>query len=138
MNERLVTRWIGVFGNELIDPRGTPLDCLCATLERKMQYEKGERDFVMLQHKFEIEWADGQKEMRTSTLCKYGEPEGSGRYSAMAELVGVPCAVATMMVLDGEIKQKGIIAPVTPEISEPIRIKLKEGYGIELMEKTLT
>ena len=130
-------RWIGLFSDEPIEPRGTPLDCLCATLEKKMQYQKGERDFVMLQHKFEIEHKDGQKEMRTSTLCNYGEPEGSGGYSAMARLVGVPCAVTVLMILNGEIKQKGILAPVTPELSEPIRIKLKEQYGIELAEKTL-
>jgi len=130
-------RWVGLLGDEPIEPRGTPLDCLCATLEKKMQYEKGERDFVMLQHKFEIEWPSGKKETRTSTLTEYGEPEGSGGYSALAKLVGVPCAVAVLMVLNGEIKEKGILAPVTPELSEPIRIKLKEQYGIELTEKTL-
>jgi saccharopine dehydrogenase (NADP+, L-glutamate forming) len=137
--ERIVAglRWFGLFSDEKITPRGTPLDTLCATLEKKMQYEEGERDFVMLQHKFEIEWADGKKEMRTSTLAEYGEPEGSGGYSAMAKLVGVPCAVAVLMVLNGEIKEKGILAPVTPELAEPIRIKLKEQYGIELKEKTL-
>jgi saccharopine dehydrogenase (NADP+, L-glutamate forming) len=131
-------RWVGVFSTtERIDPRGTPLDVLCASLEKKMQYEKGERDMVMLQHKFFIEWADGKKETRTSTLAEYGEPEGSGGYSAMAKLVGVPCAVAVQMVLNGEIKDKGILAPVTPELSEPIRLKLAEQYGIELTEKTL-
>ena len=47
----------------------------------------------MLQHKFEIEHKDGSKETRTSTLCEYGAPIGSGGYSAMAKLVGVPCGV---------------------------------------------
>ncbi|TPR03839.1 hypothetical protein CAN33_002140 [Aspergillus niger] len=65
-------RWIGLFSDEQITPRGNPLDTLCATLEKKMQYEEGERDLVMLQHKFEIEHKDGQKETRTSTLCEYG------------------------------------------------------------------
>jgi len=27
-------------------PKGNPLDTLCATLEEKMAYEDGERDFV--------------------------------------------------------------------------------------------
>ena len=130
-------RWVGLFSDETIEPRGTALDCLCASLEKKMQYEKGERDMVMLQHKFEIEHKDGRKETRTSTLCDYGEKEGSGGYSAMARLVGVPCAVTVLMILNGEIKQKGILAPVTPELSEPIRVKLQEQYGIELTEKTL-
>ena len=130
-------RWVGLFSDETIEPKGTPLDCLCATLEKKMKYEKGERDFIMLQHKFEIQHKDGSKEMRTSTLVDYGEPEGSGGYSAMARLVGVPCAVAVLMILKGEIKDKGILAPVTPELAEPIRLKLKEEYGIDLVEKAL-
>lgn len=129
-------RWYGLFSDDKIEPRGTPLDCLCATLEKKQQYFEGERDFVMLQHKFRIEWADGKKEMRTSTLTAYGEPTGSGGYSAMARLVGVPCAVATIMVLNGEISDKGVLAPVTPKYSEPIRKKLLD-YGIDMKEKTV-
>lgn len=88
----------------------------------------------MLQHKFEIEHADGKKETRTSTLCEYGEPNGT---TAMAKLVGVPCAVAVLQVLDGKIDQKGVLAPMSPEIVEPLRLELKEKYGIEMKEKTL-
>lgn len=81
-------RWIGLFSDEKITPRSTPLDTLCATLEGKMAYEAEERDFVFLQHRFEIEHKDGRKETRTSTLCEYGDPKG---YSAMAKTVGIPC-----------------------------------------------
>ncbi|MCJ1248289.1 Saccharopine dehydrogenase [NADP(+), L-glutamate-forming] [Trapelia coarctata] len=126
-------RWIGLFSDEKITPRGTPLDTLCATLEQKMQYGPGERDLVMLQHKFEIEWADGRKETRTSTLCEYGDPKG---YSAMAKLVGIPCGVAIKQVLDGTISEKGILAPMTPKINNPLMAELKK-YGIELTEETL-
>lgn len=31
------------FSSEKITPRGNPLDTLCATLEKKMQFEEGER-----------------------------------------------------------------------------------------------
>lgn len=96
-------RWIGLFSDEQIVPRGNALDTLCATLEKKMQYGPGERDMVMLQHKFEIENKDGSKETRTSTLCEYGDPSG---YSAMAKLVGVPCGVAVKQVLDGTLSKK--------------------------------
>ncbi|TAQ86905.1 hypothetical protein B7494_g4758 [Chlorociboria aeruginascens] len=86
--ERLLAglKWIGIFSSETIIPRGNPLDTLCATLEKKMQFEEGERDLVMLQHKFEIEYKDGKKETKTSTLCEYGAPVGSNGYSAMAKL----------------------------------------------------
>jgi len=54
-------KWLGLFGEKLNTPRGNPLDTLCATLEEKMQYGEHERDMVMLQHRFEIELADGTK-----------------------------------------------------------------------------
>lgn len=100
-----------------------------------MQYEPGERDLVQLQHKFGITHANGTKEVRTSSLTEYGDPAG---YSAMAKLVGVPCAVAVQQVLNGTISKRGVFAPMDPEIVEPIRLELKEKYGIELKEKTIS
>lgn len=128
-------RWIGLFSDEQITPRGNPLDTLCATLEKKMQFEEGERDLVMLQHKFEIENADGSRETRTSTLCEYGDPKG---YSAMAKTVGVPCGVAVKQVLNGTISDKGVLAPMNSKINEPLMKELKEKYGIFLIEKTIS
>ena len=125
-------RWIGLFSEEAVTPRSTPLDTLCATLEKKMAYEEGERDLVFLQHKFEIEHADGKHETRTSTLCDYGDPKG---YSAMARLVGIPCGVAVMQVLEGKLP-KGLLAPYKPEVCDPLREELK-GWGIEMVEKTV-
>lgn len=127
-------KWLGLFSDTEISPCNTPLDTLCATLEQKMQYEEGERDFVMLQHKFEIEHENGKKEIRTSTLCEYGDPKG---YTAMARLVGVPCAVAVKQVLNGKISDRGVIAPMSTHISEPLRLELLEKHGIEMKEKTL-
>ena len=53
-------RCIGLFSAEKIEPKAKNLlDTLCARLERLMKYEDGERDLVMLQHKFFVEWQDG-------------------------------------------------------------------------------
>ncbi|KAF7552568.1 hypothetical protein G7046_g7365 [Stylonectria norvegica] len=128
-------RWIGLFSDEKVTPRGNPLDTLCATLEKKMQFEEGERDLVMLQHKFEIEHKDGSRETRTSTLVDNGDPKG---YSAMAKLVGVPCAVAVKQVLNGTLSEKGVLAPMTSKINGPIMKELKEKYGIFCVEKTVS
>lgn len=129
-------KWLGMFSETPITPRGNPLDTLCATLEELMQYGPNERDLVILQHKFGIEWADGKKETRTSTLVDYGVPGG---YSSMAKLVGVPCAVAVLEVLkhQGAFAKPGLYAPMTPEINDPIMKTLKDDYGIYLTEKTL-
>lgn len=134
--ERIIAgfKWLGLFSDNKTTPRGNPLDTLCATLEDLMQYEEGERDLVCLQHKFGIEWADGSKETRTSTLVDYGNPDG---YSSMAKLVGVPCAVATQQILDGTLSKKGLLAPMSSELNDPIMKTLKDKYGIYLVEKTI-
>lgn len=134
--ERILSgfKWLGLFSDNKTTPRGNPLDTLCATLEDLMQYEEGERDLVCLQHKFGIEWADGSKETRTSTLVDYGNPEG---YSSMAKLVGVPCAVATQQILDGTLSKRGLLAPMSSELNDPIMKTLKDKYGIYLVEKTI-
>lgn len=117
-----------------------------------MKYEQGERDLVMLQHKFVVEWADGTevrifhrmtgernvltaygKQTLTSTLEQYGSPSG---HSAMALTVGVPCGIATQLVLDGVIHTPGVLAPYTKEICEPIRAIL-ESEGLGLVERVL-
>lgn len=54
-------KWLGLFSPEKVVPRGgNLLDTLCARLEGLMKYEEGERDLVMLQHKFIVEWKDGK------------------------------------------------------------------------------
>lgn len=127
-------RWIGLFSSEPITPRGNPLDTLCATLEQKCQYGPQERDFVFLQHRFGIRYQDGREETRASTLVEYGDPEG---WSAMAKLVGVPCALAVQMVLDGRIGEKGVLAPMKEELCKPLREELRSVWGIEMREKTV-
>ncbi|CAI7619236.1 saccharopine dehydrogenase [Penicillium manginii] len=126
-------RWLGTFSDEQTIPRGNPLDTICATLEKKMQYGEGERDIVILQHKFEVENKDGSKETRLSTLVEYGSLDPNG-YSAMAKLVGVPCAVAVKQVLNGTLSEKGVLAPMNGKINNPLIKELKEKYGIACKE----
>ncbi|KAF9260420.1 hypothetical protein L218DRAFT_932518 [Marasmius fiardii PR-910] len=134
-------RWIGLFSSETLRPHPpsapTYLDTLCARLESLMAYAPGERDIVMLQHKFYISYPNGETEIRTSTLEAYGAPEGTG-YSAMARTVGVPCGIATQLVLDdvwGD-KVKGVVAPYTKKICDPIRVRL-EAEGLGMVERIL-
>ncbi|KAF8880288.1 saccharopine dehydrogenase [Infundibulicybe gibba] len=127
-------RWIGLFSTGKATPRsGNLLDTLCAQLETLMKYEQGERDLVMLQHKFVVEWKDGKEDILTSTLEAYGSPNG---HSAMALTVGVPCGIASQLVLDGVLKTPGIIQPYSKEICDPIRAIL-ESEGLGMVEKVL-
>jgi len=127
-------RWIGLFSQEPLVPRASNLlDTLCGRLETLMSYAPGERDLVMLQHKFVVERADGTEQIITSTLEAYGTPNG---HSAMALTVGVPCGIATQLVLDGIISTPGILVPYTKEICDPLREQL-EREGIAMVERVL-
>lgn len=54
----------------------------------------------------------------------------------MAKLVGIPCGVSVQLVLDGKIAKKGILAPYSMDIVQPIMDACK-AEGIELVEKVL-
>ena len=69
----------------------------------------------------------------TSTLETCGNPMG---HSAMALTVGLPCGIASQLILDGVINQVGVQRPYTKEICDPIR-KILEEEGIGMIEKVL-
>ncbi|ORY48201.1 hypothetical protein BCR33DRAFT_757622 [Rhizoclosmatium globosum] len=125
-------QWLGLFDKtHKVAPSPSILDAFCALLQKKLVYAEGERDLVVMHHIFGVEWANGKSQELTSTLVAYGDPEG---YSAMAKTVGLPAAIATEMLLDGRIKERGVIAPVTREIYEPILEKL-EREGVKFVEE---
>lgn len=128
-------RWMGLFSNEPVNVQGTLLDTLANHLEKTMSFKQGERDLVVLQHKFVIEWENGTKETRTSTLELFGDP---AKYSGMSLSVGLTCGIATQLVLDRHVgfTTPGLLVPYTAEICSPIREKL-ELEGIKMVERTL-
>ena len=49
---------MSLLSNQQASVQETLLDTLAKHLEKTMSFNPGERDLVMLQHKFVIEWAD--------------------------------------------------------------------------------
>lgn len=125
---------LGLFSSDPVPQVGCLLDALCALMEEKLAYEDGERDMVLLSHDFLAEWDDGSQSRFASTLVRTGAPQGeAGGYTAMAETVGTPCALAVEMMLAGKIAPSGVIRPVTKAIYEPLLAALAE-QGIEMVE----
>lgn len=62
-------RYFGLLSSEKATIRGgNLLDTLCGQLEKLLSFQPGERDLVMLQHKFVVEWPeDGKKVSDFST-----------------------------------------------------------------------
>ncbi|CAG8691904.1 3722_t:CDS:10, partial [Acaulospora morrowiae] len=110
----------------------SPLDLFCVLLQDKLKYNPGERDLLVLHHEFGVKLKNGHEEKKVSTLISYGSPE---TYTAMARTVGLPAAIATEMILRGNIPEKGVITPTLPHIYNPILGKLDE-EGIKIVEST--
>lgn len=55
----------------------------------------------------------------------------------MSKAVGVTCAIATQLLLDGHapLNKPGILAPYSREICDQIRVKVEE-EGIKMVERT--
>jgi saccharopine dehydrogenase (NADP+, L-glutamate forming) len=145
-------RWLSLFSSSPAPITAKNLlDTLCIHLSTVLLYAPGERDLVVLQHKFVVEWQNGDtvchppspftltcanvqiKETFTSTLELLGNPTG---YSAMAWSVGITCGIATQLVLDGhpEVKKAGVWAPYTREMGDAIRDVLEE-EGLRVVEE---
>jgi saccharopine dehydrogenase-like NADP-dependent oxidoreductase len=127
-------QWLGLLDDKkpLPSDTGSPLDFLVAVFLEKLQYARGERDMVVLHHKFEAEYP-GRKEAITSTLVDYGIPNGD---TSMARTVSLPAAVAVKMILEGKINLKGVQIPVMPEVYNPVLNEL-ETLGIKCVERTM-
>lgn len=126
--------WLGLFSNEQAPlDKGSRLDILAARLLEKLVYAPGERDMIILRHDFVAKYSD-RKEKIVSTFVGYGV---AGEITAMAKTVGLPAAIASRMVLEGKITEKGVHIPVIPDIYEPLLEEL-ETVGIFFDEKTET
>lgn len=106
---------LGLLEKTPIIKLGTPLDTLSHYLSKKLAYEPHERDLVILRHDFIIRWQDGSREERGINFVVYGQPASTG-HSAMALTVGFPAAIAAKMIVDGEIQERGVVLPFTPDI----------------------
>ncbi|KAF9933130.1 hypothetical protein FBU30_006454 [Linnemannia zychae] len=109
----------------------TALDSFCSLLMNKLKYNPLERDMVILHHEFGVQLKDGTDQTRTSTLVSYGTFE---TYTAMAKTVGLPAAMATEMLLKGEIPEKGVLAPTMPHVYNTILEKL-DREGVSVLEQ---
>ena len=126
--------WLGLLSDETIPAAdNTYLDVVASRMLSKMEYAPGERDMLVMQHEFVVEYPE-RTEKIASTMVDYGIPNGD---SSMSRLVGLPAAVAARMILQGEINLTGVHVPMIPEIYEPVLAELA-GMGISFQETVET
>ena len=48
------------------------------------------------------------------------------KYTAMAKTVGLPVGIATLRILQGKVKAKGVLRPTIKEIYQPVLKELRD------------
>ncbi|MBT8317349.1 MAG: saccharopine dehydrogenase [Lutibacter sp.] len=110
----------------------TPAQILEKILKDSWTLEEDDKDMIVMQHQFGFELAGEKHQIESSMVC-IGDNQ---TYTAMAKTVGLPVAIATLKILNGEIKTPGVQLPISKEVYEPILKELEEN-GIIFKEKNL-
>ena len=108
----------------------TPAQILQKILMESWTLDKDDKDMIVMYHKFGYE-LNGEKKQIESNMVVIGEDD---TYTAMAKTVGLPVAIATLKILNGEIKTPGVQIPIRREVYKPILLELQK-YGINFTEK---
>lgn len=108
----------------------TPAQILEKILTDSWTLEPHDKDMIVMYHKFGYE-LNGEKKQIDSTMVCIGDDQ---TYTAMAKTVGLPVAMATLQILNGNIKTPGVQLPIKKEVYEPILKELEE-YGVIFTEK---
>jgi saccharopine dehydrogenase-like NADP-dependent oxidoreductase len=123
--------WLGLFSDEKIGMKdASPAQILQNILEQKWTLDFEDKDMIVMQHQFEY-LQNGEQKRLNSSLVVFGEDP---RYTAMAKTVGLPVAIATKLILNGEIRSKGVKIPTTKDIYIPVLKELEEN-GINFIEE---
>lgn len=125
--------WLGLFTDEKITLKeATPAQILQHILEKKWSLSPGDKDMIVMFHKFGYE-LNGERQMIESYMITKGEDES---HTAMSKTVGLPVAIATKLILQEKIYSPGVHLPITREIYEPMLAEL-EKLGIIFKEQNV-
>jgi saccharopine dehydrogenase-like NADP-dependent oxidoreductase len=110
----------------------TPAQILEKILTDSWTLQQDDKDMIVMYHKFGYE-KHGKKEQIDSKMVCIGDDQ---TYTAMAKTVGLPVAMATLLILNGKITTPGVQLPISKEVYEPILKELEE-YGVVFKEQSM-
>lgn len=110
----------------------TPAQILEKILSDSWTLEPDDKDMIVMYHKFGYE-INGDKRQVDSKMVCIGDDQ---TYTAMAKTVGLPVAIATLLILNGKITTPGVQLPVNKEVYLPILEEL-ESYGVVFYEQNM-
>lgn len=107
----------------------SPAQVLQYILEDNWTLKEHEKDMIVMYHKFGYE-LNGVKKQIDANMVVIGE---NRTYTAMSKTVGLPVAMATLQILNGQITTPGVQIPIKKEVYAPILSELKS-HGIHFKE----
>ncbi|MEZ4969446.1 MAG: saccharopine dehydrogenase family protein [Flavobacteriaceae bacterium] len=107
----------------------TPAQILQKILEDSWTLDDQDKDMIVMYHKFGYE-LNGKREQLDANTVVIGKDR---TYTAMAKTVGLPVAMATLLILNKKITTPGVQLPIKREVYEPILEQLKS-HGIRFKE----
>ena len=111
----------------------TPAQILQSILEDSWTLADNEKDMIVMYHKFGYE-INGEKKQIDANMVVIGE---NRVHTAMAKTVGLPVAIATLLILNKKITTPGVQIPLHKEVYTPI-LKELTTYGIIFNEKEVS
>lgn len=119
-------RWSGLFDQTPVGiASGTPARILQHILNKRWALKEGDRDQVVMWHRFRYEMEGRPTELQASLVVKGNDDTDT----AMARTVGLPLAIATRLIACHKITARGVMIPVAREFYDPILAELAS-YGI--------
>ncbi len=107
----------------------TPAQMLQKILEDKWTLAEDDKDMIVMYHKFGYE-IHGKKEQIDANMVVVGE---NRTHTAMAKTVGLPVAMATLLILNKKITTPGVQIPIKKEVYEPV-LKELTSYDVVFNE----
>jgi saccharopine dehydrogenase-like NADP-dependent oxidoreductase len=107
----------------------SPAQILQLILEESWTLDEDDKDMIVMYHKFGYELHDKKLQI-DANMVVIGE---NRTHTAMSKTVGLPVAIATILILNQKIKTPGIQIPISKEVYDPILKELRD-YGISFKE----
>jgi len=135
-------KFLGFFENTRVTTKtkeGNPrsyLDAFSDILAQKLSMTDDDRDLVVMRHNFIIEDPKTKKRWNHySTLIASGNSKKQGGYTIMAKTVGLTAAIGMRQVLEGRVKDRGVLSPIKKELYDPC-LKELERHGVVMIEES--
>lgn len=117
--------YLGLFTDTMINKgQCSAADILQWRMEQSWILQPEDKDLIVMLHEITYSQNGQQHEIKSSLVVK-GEDH---LRTAMAKTVGLPLAIAAVLIAEGKLNETGLHIPVIPSIYEPVlAILAKEG-----------